>query len=736
MKWIEEVNKEDDKSNQILSFNEYMDIFEKTPHQELRTTAMYLKSTFDHFGRNEKEGFNLFIKNHAGSPPVYGQERTQKYIYNNLKNFIEEGFNNKFLLLVGPNGSSKSSLVKKIMLGAQDYSLTDEGALHTFSWIFPIDNYIKGSLGLASKSKSKELNSFAKLDDVEITAILTSELKDHPLLLLPIETRRKMIDSSMAESPAELESIQKSYLYNGDLSKRNRLIFDALLKSYGGDYLEVFKHIRVERFFINKRYSQGATTIEPQLHVDAKMIQITMDRRLASLPPSLQSLNLFNLQGEVVLANRGILEYSDLLKRPLDSYKYLLMTMESRSINLQGILTELDTFFIGSSNEIHFDAFKQHPDFNSFKGRFNFLKVPYLLDYKDEMGIYNEQVDNVKDKCHFEPHALETFSLWSVMTRIRPGQAKNYKDKKLGAIVEKLNPLEKTLFLADSEVPERLTSEEKQNLLSQKSFVVSEYFNDQVYEGKFGISPRELKQAIYEISLENTGVTFIDIIEYLRVLGEKKMQFDFLNMPPQGDYHNPHKYIYLIEQHCLNRLDNELRDALGLVDNRSYEEYIRKYILSINAIIKGEKVKNKLTGKYETSDMYFITEFEKNIDLKESPDKFRSYLISKLGAFYLDNPGIEIVYSTIFDNLTKKLQEGFRKEQKVIIDKIAANLVFYQTKKEREDNKKEKLSINEEARELLSNVISSLQSKHKYTEMGALNLIRYIISKRYDKKPS
>lgn len=54
--------------------------------------------------------------------------------------------------------------------------------------------------------------------------------------------------------------------------------------------------------FINRRYSIGATTIEPQLHVDANLQQITMDRRLASLPPSLQSLNLFSISGEVVLA--------------------------------------------------------------------------------------------------------------------------------------------------------------------------------------------------------------------------------------------------------------------------------------------------------------------------------------------------------------------------------------------------------------------------------------------------
>src|SRR5690606_26084093 len=247
----------------------------------------------------------------------------------------------------------------------------------------------------------------------------------------------------------------------------------------------------------------GATTIEPQLHVDAQMQQITMDRRLASLPPSLQSLNLFSLNGEVILANRGILEFSDLLKRPLDTFKYLLMTMESKTINLHGILTELDIFFIGSSNEVHFQAFKQHPDFNSFKGRFHFLKVPYLMNYKEEAKIYEEQVSHIKDVSTFEPHTLSALCLWGVMTRMRAGNAQNYNITQLGQVVQSFNPLEKALYYAQRILPDNLDSETKQILRAHVRDVFNEYDNDLVYEGKFGISPRELKQIIYDLAYAN-----------------------------------------------------------------------------------------------------------------------------------------------------------------------------------------------------------------------------------------
>ncbi|MCO4755936.1 MAG: hypothetical protein KC478_15760, partial [Bacteriovoracaceae bacterium] len=630
------------------------------------------------------------------------------------------------------NGSSKTSLVKKIMKTAEEYSHTDQGSLYTFSWIFPIDNYTKGSLGLSSKQVQKHLGSFAHLDDSEISAILASELKDHPLLLIPIKTRQKLINKLLKDEPEKLESIQLSYLYNGDLSKRNRLIFDALLKSYKGSIEQVLKHIRIERFNIDKRYSIGASTIEPQLHVDAKLQQITMDKRLASLPPSLQSLNLFSMNGEVILANRGILEFSDLLKRPLDTFKYLLMTMETKTINLQGILTELDIFFIGSSNEVHFNAFRQHPDFGSFKGRFSFLKVPYLLNYEEEKNIYLDQVANVRDKTKFEPHSLETLCLWSVMTRMRHPQSKNYQEKRLGEIAEKLTPLEKSLLIADKIVPEYLNQEEQQILRLGVEQVCSEFENDEMYEGKFGVSPREVKQFIYELSTMHEHITFIEVLEYLKEVSEKKSEHEFLNIGAQGDYHNSKKFMYLVEQHSLNQFDVELRDSLGLVDNRSYEDYVSKYVLHINAQIKGEKIKNPVIGKFEDPDSYFIKEFESNIHLKEDPETFRSHILSKLGAYSLDNPGKEIVYSEVLDGITKQLKESFRNEQRKIIQNVGTNLVYYLSEMNGDADKPKRSGLSVEGRAQIETILEHLHANHGYTKKGAINCLKHLLKKRYD----
>ena len=731
LNWIQQATEQTHTQSEILSYSDYMEIFENYARRECRPTYEYIKAMLKHSGENTDGSFNLFLKDDPDSPPVFGQEKVQQALWQNLVNFSEEGFNNKFILLIGPNGSSKSSIVKKLIKGLEDYSETEDGKLFSFSWIFPIETYVKGTLGLNSTIRDTNLQSYAYLEDKEISAIMPSELKDHPLLLIPKEYRQELIEKALADDHSLLESVRKSYLYRGDLSKRNRMIYDALLKNYKGKHQEVLKHIRVERFTISKRYSTAAVTIEPQIHVDARMQQITMDKRLQSLPPSLQSLNLFSLQGEAVLANRGVLEYSDLLKRPLDAYKYLLMTMETGSINLQGILTELDIFFIGTSNEIHLAAFKQHPDFNSFKGRFNFVTVPYLLDVRDEEKIYNEQVSGLKDRSIFSPHALNALCLFSVMTRLRVCQTKNYVDKKLANIATNLNPIEKALFLAQTELPERLDSESKQILKQGLEEISTEYIHDSLYEGKFGLSPRDVKHLIYKLSSSHKNVTFVEVLEQLQNLILKKSEYDFLNMAPQADYHNPGRFIELIKEHNLNIFDRELRNSLGLVDARSYEDYIKRYVENINALIKGEKIKNTTTGKFVEPDDFFIKEFEAAINLKEDPKTYRSHLISKLGAYYLDNPGKVIVYTDVFPDLADRLQESFRIEQKKVILAISKNLVFFEAEFAKKVDPTKGTPLSEENRKQIRTILDNLDTKYGYSEGAALSLLSFLIKEKY-----
>ena len=47
------------------------------------------------------------------------------------------------------------------------------------------------------------------------------------------------------------------YLVSGNLSSKNRKIFDALWVAYNGNLNEVLQHVQVERFCLSERYRRG-----------------------------------------------------------------------------------------------------------------------------------------------------------------------------------------------------------------------------------------------------------------------------------------------------------------------------------------------------------------------------------------------------------------------------------------------------------------------------------------------
>ena len=88
----------------------------------------------------------------------------------------------------------------------------------------------------------------------------------------------------------------------------------------------------------------------------------------------------------------GLIEYADLLKRPLEAFKYLLGFSETGEVPMEHFVLQLDEVLLASSNEKHLAAFKELPDFASFKGRIELVRVPYLRLWKVEQQIYDAHV--------------------------------------------------------------------------------------------------------------------------------------------------------------------------------------------------------------------------------------------------------------------------------------------------------------------------------------------------------
>ncbi|HEY0253465.1 MAG TPA: hypothetical protein VGC41_18150, partial [Kofleriaceae bacterium] len=332
----EAVREDFTRNRRVMSFAEYLALVFAEPTRQLRSSTQYIVDCFDHYGTEpvkypwgEVTRFRLFDAPWAhGEDKLFGQEMVQNETYQVLKSFVRDGRPNKLILLHGPNGSAKSTFIRCLGRGLEHYSTLDEGALYRFSWIFPAQKSGKSGIGFGGGVSSLDgIETFAYLPDDQVDARLGDELRDHPLLLIPLADRQRLLDKLLSTQDPKTQFALSDYIRGGTLSPRNKAIYDALLASYQGDYVQVLRHIRVERFEVSHRYRAGWVTVEPQLSVDASERQITADRTLGSLPPSLQSVNLHEYSGEVVGANRGLIEFDDLLKRPLEHYKYLLTTV-------------------------------------------------------------------------------------------------------------------------------------------------------------------------------------------------------------------------------------------------------------------------------------------------------------------------------------------------------------------------------------------------------------------------
>ena len=739
------VKKEFEANRRILTFDEYNTLLGEKPECQTRGSAQYLADMMDHFGKTplgspgllhgdgaaaiETHRFNLFDNPIDGiAPKVAGQEYVQNHIYRSLRAFSRQRINNKLILLHGPNGSAKSSIAHAMMGGLERYCHEAEGAVYTFNWVFPVERYTKGGMGITTRAAVNEkIQSFAKLPDEEVAARIPCDLRDHPLLLVPVEHRRAFLEKLLGTTRTdEIWETLPNYLSQGDLCHRCREIFDALLEANGGDFRKVMMHVQVERFYYGRRYRRGLVTIEPQLHVDAQYHQLTYNKSVAALPASLQSLNLFALTGDLIDGNRGIIEYSDLLKRPVDSFKYLLGACETGSVNVGSSIAYLDVVMLGSTNEIQLDAFKEFPDFTSFKARIELVRVPYLLSVSGEKEIYAPQMHQVAGEKHVAPHVAWTVALWAVLTRLKKPNSINYPPN-VSTIVSNLTPMEKARLYDTGEVPASLSAEEKKLLRAAIRKICEEYSNVPYYEGRMGASAREVKSILYDAA-QNPEFPCLSPLATLREMEEfvkRVSEYEFLKQDVKDGFHDATEFINLVRVEYLNRIDREVRDAMGLYQGAQWEEFLKRYVQHISLFLKKEKIKNPITGKMEDPDMSLIEEFETIVDAPSgSADReaFRQNVISQIGAWSLDHPREPVVYSKVFADFWRKLEKHYFESQKALLTKMHDAILVYGTDKD---------DPSSEGGKLARQTVDNLVSKMGYCPKCAKEVITFLMRQRY-----
>jgi len=719
----------------VLSFWEFLDEVRTHPYLRLRSAAQYVRDMLEHFEVDEIDVFGRNVlrpRIFDGLPDdpeerrVVGQEFATDAIYRILRNFALEGHADKLVLMHGPNGSAKSTIADMLFKGLEAYSVTPEGALYRFSWIFPKSGSRDdvGSLGFAGTRADvpdDDLASFAYVDPADVASTVASDMRTNPFLLVPRSQRREFLYEACGGEP----DFPHRRMLTAAMGTKSNDIYEALLTAYQGDWKKVMRHIRVERFAISRRYRSSAVTIEPQqANIDADSRQVTADFNLANLPPSLQNLRLFEVTGDLVDANRGLLEYSDFLKRPAELNKYLLTTTERGTVRMPGALAYLDLVMVGSANEKHLDAFKGEPYFTSFKGRIELVTVPYLLRYQQEIEIYRDQVDSISRRMTIAPHAARVAGLWAVLTRLwRPDPA--HYSEPVKSVIPRLTPLAKALLYQgrDPAELENLAAEDVRLLRDHLDEIAAEWRDGPIYEGRFGASAREMKTILLDASHRvSTGCfTPMLVLAELRNLVKDKSLYDFLKLEPKGDYNDPAKFVDDVERATVRQVRRELQDSMALVDEEQYDRRFEEYFAHAIALARGATLRDPHTGENREPDEKVLAGVESLVETGDDVRLFRSELIARIGAHSVNRPGEKVPYRQLFPDILRALKEAFYESRKDAVTDIEADIQAIGTPAW------DKLSP--EKQEQVERTLENMDSRYGYTRECALEVLGHVLVK-------
>ncbi|MCX7978213.1 MAG: serine protein kinase, partial [Bdellovibrionaceae bacterium] len=281
------------------TFEEYMDIVKQNP----RVTRNAFQRMYDMIveaGTEEYVDFKKPIIRYKffddiannGKEAVFGLDVPIMKFVNVLKAAaLGYGPEKRVILLHGPVGSAKSTICRLLKKGLEAYSRTDQGALYTFEWIDE-----KGELdGLLGK-------------DVKV---FPTPMHEEPLLLIPEDLRAKVADEINRGQTGDFR-----VRIEGELSPPSRFIFKNLMDRYNGDLLKVLKHVRVRRLFLSEADRVGIGTFQPKDEKNQDSTELTGDinyRKIAEYGSD-SDPRAFNFDGEFNVANRGMIEFVEVLK--------------------------------------------------------------------------------------------------------------------------------------------------------------------------------------------------------------------------------------------------------------------------------------------------------------------------------------------------------------------------------------------------------------------------------------
>jgi len=538
---------------------------------------------------------------------------------------LRYGTEKRILLLHGPVGSAKSTIARMLKKGIEQYSKMETGAMYTFKWVE--SNPPTGVLGNHSE--------------------MPCPMNEDPLKLVPEELRAKLCE--------ELNRGDKSQYkieIKGVLNPSSRLIQKELMKHYKGDWTKVMDHVKVIRLVLSEKDRIGIGTFQPKDEKNQDSTELTGDinyRKIAEYGSD-SDPRAFNFDGEFNIANRGIIEFIEVLKLDVAFLYDLLGASQEHKIKPKKFAqTDIDEVIIGHTNEPEFRKLQNNEFMEALRDRTVKIDIPYITKLKEESKIYEKDFNANRVKgLHIAPHTLQVAAMWGILTRLEVPKKANL------SMVQKLK-------LYDGKTLSGYTEDN-----------VKELRKEAIREGLDGISPRYIQDKISNALVKSGELGCLNPFIVMNELDSGLKHHALIAMEEKRREYR--ELLAVVKQEYEDMVKNDVQRAIS-ADEDAIAKLCANYIDNVKAYTQREKVRNKYTGLHEEPDERLMRSIEEKIDIPESrKDDFRREIMNYIGALAIEGKTFD--YKTN-ERLHKALELKLFEDQKdtIKLTSLVSNVV-------------------------------------------------------------
>jgi len=458
----------------------------------------------------------------------------------------------RILLLMGPVGGGKSTIVNILKRGLEEWTKTEGGAVY---------------------------------------AIKDCPMHEEPLHLIPHQLR------------AEIEKHYGIYI-EGDLCPQCRYALD---KTYGGRHEDV----KVHRVIFSEKERVGIGTFSPSDPKSQDITELTGSIDLSTIGEvGVESdPRAYRFDGELNIANRGLMEFVEMLKVD-EKFLYSLLTLSQEQSIKTGRFAMIyaDEVILSHSNENEYIAFAGNRKSEALQDRIILVRVPYNLRVSQEERIYDKLLrqSEALRNVHLAPNCLRVAAMFAVMTRLEEPKRQSVD------IVKKMK-------LYDGEDVE-----------GYKSKDVRELKDETVREGMDGISPRYIINRLSS-ALVRDGVTCINPIDALRAIKDGFEQHTGISAEQRE------RYLNLISQ-ARKEYDELAKIEVQRAFVYSFEEMARtmcnNYLDNVEAYCNKERIKDPITEEEMDPDEQLMRSIEEQIGISDNAkNTFRQEILIRISSY-------------------------------------------------------------------------------------------------------